>query len=224
MRSGRRRERAEPQASFPKGPVIGPLVIAGISIEEKRADELESIGVRDSKTLSPVQRTNLATKVKEISNDISIIELPPEEIDKFVLKGKKLRKLNYLEAMAMAKIISKLNPKIAYVDSSDVRAERFAEDILKLLPKKIVIVSEHHADEKYPVVSAASIIAKVTRDERVDEIRRLHGDFGSGYPSDPRTIDFLIEWFRRHGSFPSFVRKSWKTVAKIEQEVAQSKL
>jgi len=206
------------------GPVIGPLVIAGVSIEEARIDEFASIGVRDSKALTPVQRSNLAAKIRRIAHGISVVELSPEEIDEFVLKGRKLRKLNYLEATAMAKVIKKLNPTVAYVDSSDVKAERFAKDILELIPSKIRIVSEHHADVKYPVVSAASIIAKVTRDERIDEIRRRHGDFGSGYPSDPRTVDFLREWFRRRGSFPSCVRRSWKTVARIQREIGQSKL
>ncbi len=206
------------------GPVIGPLVIAGISIEKARISELVSIGVKDSKTLTPLQRSNLAVEVRNIIHDVSVVELAPKEIDEFVLKGRKLRKLNYLEATGMANVIKKLNPAIAYVDSSDVRAERFGNDILELLPRKIRIVSEHHADENYPVVSAASIIAKVTRDERIDEISKVHGEFGSGYPSDPRTIDFLREWFRRNGSFPDFVRRSWKTAAMIEQEIRQSKV
>lgn len=203
--------------------MIGPLVIAGISIEKARLGELLSIGVRDSKAITPLRRSNLAVKIRKTAHDISVLELAPKEIDEFVLKGRKLRKLNYLEATAMAKVITKLNPAIAYVDSSDVRPERFRNDILELLPRKIRIVSEHHADEKYPVVSAASIIAKVTRDERIDEISTVHGEFGSGYPSDPRTIDFLREWFRRNGSFPDFVRRSWKTIAMIEQEIRQSK-
>jgi len=204
--------------------VIGPLLIAGVSIERARTAELTSIGVRDSKALTPAQRTNLAAEIRRIAHETCFVELSPEEIDEFVLKGRKLRKLNYLEATAMAKVIERLNPTIVYVDSSDVRAERFAKDILELLPKKIRIVSEHHADEKYAVVSAASIIAKVTRDQRVDEIRMIYGDFGSGYPSDPRTVDFLREWFRSHGSFPDFVRKSWKTLARIEREIGQSRL
>ena len=184
--------------------------------------ELVSAGVRDSKTLTPLQRSRLALRIRTMVRDVSAVELAPNEIDEFVLKGRKLRKLNYLEAIAMANVIKKLNPAIAYVDSSDVQAERFANDILELLPIKIRIVSEHHADEKYPVVSAASIIAKVTRDQRIDEIKELHGEFGSGYPSDPRTIRFLKDWFRRKGSFPDFVRRSWKTSIMIEQENRQS--
>lgn len=182
------------------------------------------MGVRDSKTLTPLQRAHLADRIRSVAHDIAIVELAPSEIDEFVLKGRKLRKLNYLEAIAMAKVIAKLNPTIAYVDSSDVKADRFARDILDMLPAKVDIVSRHHADEKYVVVSAASIIAKVTRDQRIDEIRRLHGEFGSGYPSDPRTVHFLRDWFRKNGSFPDFVRKSWRTVAAIEREIGQSRL
>jgi len=206
------------------GCVIGPLVIAGVSIKKEATRELSSIGVRDSKVLSPTQRTNLAIAIRNIAHDISIVELPPEEIDEYVLKGRKLRKLNYLEATAMAKVIRKLNPAIAYVDSSDVRPERFADDIQEHLVKKIRIISEHHADQKYPVVSAASIIAKVTRDQRISEIEDQYGDFGSGYPSDERTIRFLEDWVRKHGSFPGFVRKSWKTISRIEQGIRQAKL
>lgn len=206
------------------GCVIGPLVIAGVSIKKEATRELSSIGVRDSKVLSPTQRTNLAIAIRNIAHDISIVELPPEEIDEYVLKGRKLRKLNYLEATAMAKVIRKLNPAIAYVDSSDVRPERFADDIQEHLVKRIRIISEHHADQKYPVVSAASIIAKVTRDQRIAEIEDQYGDFGSGYPSDERTIRFLEDWVRKHGSFPGFVRKSWKTISRIEQGIRQAKL
>jgi ribonuclease HII len=206
------------------GCVIGPLVIAGVSIKKEATRELSSIGVRDSKVLSPTQRTNLAIAIRNIAHDIFIVELPPEEIDEYVLKGRKLRKLNYLEATAMAKVIRKLNPAIAYVDSSDVRPERFADDIQEHLVKRIRIISEHHADQKYPVVSAASIIAKVTRDQRIAEIENQYGDFGSGYPSDERTILFLEDWVRKHGSFPGFVRKSWKTISRIEQGIRQTKL
>jgi len=166
----------------------------------------------------------MADEIRKTAQEISTVELQPKEIDKFVLKGKKLRKLNYLEATAMARVIEKLNPTIAYVDSSDVLAERFATDIQDHLPRKIKIVSEHHADQRYPVVSAASIIAKVTRDKRIDELEDQYGNFGSGYPSDPRTVGFLEMWMSKHRSFPAFVRRSWKTIARIEQVAGQKRL
>jgi ribonuclease HII len=204
--------------------VIGPLVIAGVSVKKKRIHELEAAGVKDSKMLTPGQRTRLTPIIRQIVERISITELAPEEIDEFVLRGRKLRKLNYLEARAMARVIEKLDPAIAYVDASDVRTERFAQHIQEQLSKRVRIVSEHHADEKYPVVSAASIIAKVTRDQRIEELERQYGEFGSGYPSDQRTVCFLEDWIKKHGSLPAFVRKSWKTIRRIEQETKQTRL
>jgi len=206
------------------GCVIGPLVIAGVSIKKEKIHELESIGVKDSKALTPRQRTKLATAIRQIADHISVTELTPEEIDEFVLRGKKLRKLNYLEAVAMARVIERLDPAVAYVDASDVRTERFAQDIQEQLSKRVRIVSEHHADQKYPVVSAASIIAKVTRDQRIDELERQYGKFGSGYPSDQRTVCFLEDWIKKHESLPTFVRKSWKTISRIEQGIKQTRL
>lgn len=88
----------------------------------------------------------------------------------------------------------------------------------------IKLISEHHADRVYPVVSAASIIAKVTRDEAVAVLHQQYGDFGSGYITDPKTLDFLRQWRRTHESYPPIVRVSWKTIKEIEREIGQSRL
>lgn len=202
-----------------RGPVIGPLIIAGVLINENRISELIKIGVKDSKKLSPSSRKILFNKIKELVNDYAFVEITPSQIDEVVEKGKKLYKLNFLEAKAMAKVILMLKPEVAYVDSSDVNPNRFAEQIIKELPFKIKIISEHHADEKYPVVSAASILAKVKRDETIEKIKVEYGDFGSGYPQDPKTIKFLKDWKKKHKEFPSFIRKSWKTIKRIEKEI-----
>jgi ribonuclease HII len=77
------------------------------------------------------------------------------------------------------------------------------------------LVAENKADEKYPVVSAASIIAKVTRDSVIRELHGEYGDFGSGYPSDRRTVNFVIECYARMGGFPEIVRKKWLTVRRL---------
>ncbi len=213
----------DPRRFPPLGPVIGPLVIAGISIEQKKISELQHIGVRDSKTLSANRRQVLRDKIKAAIKDCYLVELEPKEIDDVVLRGTHLRKLNYLEATSMANVIERLKPDIAYVDSSDVIPERFGRDISSMLSFEVRIISEHHADQRYPVVSAASILAKVRRDETVHELAQLYGDFGSGYPSDPRTIRFLERWFDEHGSFPDIVRKSWKTLVRIS-DTRQQKL
>jgi ribonuclease HII len=210
-----------------RGPIIGPLVIAGVLLAEDRGRELLAIGVKDSKLLTPDVRMALAGKVRGLAAKVSVVEVQPKEIDEVVLHGGRLRKLNFLEAKLMAQAISELGPEEAYVDASDVKEERYAETIREFLPaelKRIKVVSEHHADRTYPVVSAASIIAKVRRDEIVEALRGQYGNFGSGYITDPRTLDFLREWRRTHDDYPPIVRLSWKTIKEIEREFGQSRL
>ncbi len=200
-----------------RGCVIGPLVIAGVLLDESRLDELRIIGVKDSKRLSPKRRMEFAPQIEHIASRHAFFELAPPVIDRVVKRNMKLRKLNYLEAMAMAKVIRDLQPDRAYVDPSDVLPERYAKQMLRVLPEKPEMVSEHHADSKYLVVSAASILAKVRRDRIVAELRSEHGDFGSGYPHDDKTISFLEAWFRDRDWCPSFIRCSWATVKRIRR-------
>jgi ribonuclease HII len=200
-----------------RGCVIGPLVVAGVLIEEVRNGELVSLGVRDSKQLSPKRREALAVEIKAVVNKWAYFELQPWAIDKVVERAQKLRKLNYLEAMAMARVIRDLRPDIAYVDPADVVAERYGEQILGVLPWKPEVVCEKKADVKYPVVSAASILAKVRRDRIVAGYRERYGDFGSGYPSDRRTVEFLESLFEETDDIPSFIRRSWSTVRRMRR-------
>lgn len=197
-----------------RGCAIGPLVVAGILIEESGVDELRRMGVRDSKRLSPRRREALASEIEAVAR-YAYFYLQPRAIDRVVERNERLRKLNYLEAMAMARVIRDLRPDRAYVDAADVLPERFARQILRVLPEKPAMICEHRADVNYPVVSAASIIAKVRRDSIIAELRREHGDFGSGYCSDRRTISFLEAWFRREDRCPPFIRASWATVRRI---------
>jgi ribonuclease HII len=191
------------------------MVVAGISLEVDKLGSLKAIGVKDSKLLSPHVRTRLVYEIEEIATEVAYVIVHPREIDEIVMHGKKLYKLNYLEAKAMAEVIAKLRPDVAYVDASDVLEDRFERTIRGLVPFSVKIISEHYADKKYPIVSAASILAKVKRDELVEEIKVKYGDFGSGYSSDPKTRRFLIEWSRMHGAYPDFVRKSWKTIKNL---------
>jgi len=202
-----------------RGPIIGPLVIAGVLIDEKDLPKLKALGVKDSKLLSPLRREQMAVEVRQLALKCHVERLSPAEIDKVVETGRKLHRLNRLEAQTMAKVITALKPNIAYVDASDVLADRFKEHILENLSFEVEIVSEHKADVKYPVVSAASIIAKVERDHAVEKLGEKYehiGDMGSGYASDPRTIKFLEKWYARFGYSPEFVRKSWKPAKKLK--------
>jgi len=205
-----------------RGPIIGPLVIAGVTVEEKDLSRLKNLGVKDSKLLSPHKRRQLADEIKKLALQVQVIKLSPTQIDKVVKTGKKLHKLNRLEAHTMAKVIAALKPDVAYVDASDVLAERFGKHIEEKLPFKIRIISEHKADAKYVVVSAASIIAKVERDRTVEDLAKKYGDMGSGYITDPKTVEFLKKWLKIHGSYPDFVRESWKPAKRLKED-AESK-
>jgi ribonuclease HII len=210
-----------------RGPIIGPLVVAGVLLGENRDRELLAMGVKDSKLLGREVRSQLAPRVRALATKVSVVEAQPKEIDEVVLHGGKLRKLNFLEAHMMAQVISDLGPKDVYIDASDVNERRYGETVRELLPptlRDIKIVSEHHADRTYPVVSAASIIAKVRRDEAVEGLRSEYGDFGSGYITDEKTVTFLREWRRAHAEYPPIVRRSWKTIKEIELDLHQSRL
>jgi ribonuclease HII len=201
-----------------RGAVIGPLVIAGVLVKEEDLPRLREIGVRDSKLLSPHRREVLATEIRKIVRKESVVKLSPREIDVVVASGRKLHKLNYLEAQTMARVIEELRPELVYVDASDVLEERFKQHILECTSFPVNIVSEHKADRNYPVVSAASIIAKVERDTEIAELSKELGDIGSGYPSDPRTISFLKKCCEKLEEYPDFVRRSWKPAKRVMGE------
>jgi len=207
-----------------RGPVIGPLIIAGVLVEEEKVSELKELGVRDSKTLPAVKRERLAIEISHLVIESHLVELSPKALDEVVHRAPKLKRLNYLEAVAMASVIEKLRPEVAYVDASDVVPDRFGRDILGRLSYKPKIISEHYADSTYPIVSAASILAKVERDRRVQELRTQYGEFGSGYSTDERTIKFLEDYYKENKVFPPIVRRSWETLQNIVNRIEQSKL
>ncbi len=168
--------------------------------------------------LSPQKRGVLYTEILRISRVSVPFYIQPAEIDQYVRLGKKYRKLNYLEAIYMAKVVDSLDADRVIVDAADTNAGRFGRDIAGLAVKKCEIVSEHHADRNHVVVSAASIVAKVERDRAVKRLHRKYGDFGSGYPHDVRTKKFLLAWFELKGFMPDFARKSWKSWNKWLQQ------
>jgi len=187
-----------------------------VCFKESRLPYLTDIGVKDSKKLTAKRRSILAKLIKESCNSFKVIIVLPEEIDQ---REEKRITLNKLEELKMAEIIRELKPDSIYIDAVDVNEERFTQTILNLLnysPKEII--SKHKADDLFPIVSAASIIAKDKRDTLIEELKERYGDFGSGYPSDLKTTDFLREWIRKNQKIPPFARKTWATTKKIVDE------
>lgn len=207
-----------------RGPVIGPMVIAGVLIHKEGEWELKEMGVKDSKLITPSNRLMFFDEISRVSKRVHHVIVSPNRIDEYVKRDKRLEGLNLLEAEVMAEVINRLEPNVAFVDASDINEQRFGEMISSRLDSEVKVVSEHKADAKYPVVSAASVVAKVIRDREIDQLKLQYGDFGSGYTSDPRTITFLKRYYQSNKCFPPATRLSWKTVEKIKEEAKQSKL
>jgi ribonuclease HII len=192
-----------------RGPVMGPLVVAGVAIESDVP--LRQLNCRDSKKLSPERREALAPEIEKVAQS-HLIVIPAERID--VMRAE--MSLNDFEAKLFAEVIEKLHPETAYVDAADVDEIEFKRSVRRELAFDVEIVSQHNADELFPVVSAASILAKVCRDR---EMRRIEGaigrTIGSGYASDSDTIGFLEAWIREHGSLPPHTRASWDTARRL---------
>ena len=192
-----------------RGSMLGPLVIAGVSLNKSKIRKLSALGVKDSKKLTPKTREELYKKIISLVDSYYVAKISPKSIDSSVAK----HGLNQLEAKYMAKVVSKLDADTSFVDSCDVNPQRFGKEISRLSNNK-KIRSYHHADSRFIVVSAASIVAKVTRDRAIARLRVEH-DVGSGYPSDRKTISFVEKYYQSQKIIPSFVRKSWKPTQKI---------
>lgn len=203
-----------------RGPVIGPMVICGVLADETCIPSLVSLGVKDSKRLTPNRRLRLRDGIIRVAQAHLLLELSPREIDHAV----KRRKLNWLEARKMAEIIDELKPDLAYVDAPSVNARGYLRLLRRFLATDARIVAENYADERYPIVGAASILAKTRRDEVVQGYNEAYGDLGSGYPSDEVTVSFLENYYRAHRFFPEFVRLEWETRRDVLDRVMQRKL
>jgi len=204
-----------------RGPVLGPMVVCGVSVHEENLYLIESMGLKDSKKLSPKKREEFAALLEDVCR-YEMAVLLPHEIDARVESEETL---NRLEVQCFASLVRSARPNIAYLDACDVNAGRFGLDVRGLLDFEVEIISAHEADCKYPIVSAASILAKVRRDYLVEKISEEMGeDVGSGYPADVVTIEFLKSYYRKHKRLPGCCRKTWKTSAAIVADCKQSRL
>ncbi len=198
-----------------RGPILGPMYLAGVLIKETENSKLKDLGAKDSKLLVHSQRLKIAKEVKNIAK-FHIVESSPKEIDDAV----ETINLNTLEAKEAAIIINKLNnqkDKIkVIVDCPSVNTEAWKNKMVSFIDytDNLTILCEHKADFNHPVVGAASILAKVSREEAVSKIKEEFGNIGSGYPSDPVTIEF-IKSKGRDLEKTGIVRTSWATWKKM---------
>lgn len=207
-----------------RGCAIGPLVVAAAMFDEETLPTLKDIGVKDSKKISPKKRVRLEDEIKELAIDYRIHEIPPRVIDKVVLRSIPLRRLNYLETMVMAKLIRELKPDIVHMDTPDVDHNRCAEQVQSVIKYKLNVICQPRADQNYVSTGAASILAKVRRDQIIEKLKENHGDFNSGYASDRKTQSFIADYFSQHNECPDYMRKSWSTIQRYLAPIKQTKL
>ncbi|MBM3247055.1 ribonuclease HII [Candidatus Pacearchaeota archaeon] len=215
-----------------RGPVMGPMLLAGVLIPAEKQHDLKLAGAKDSKLLSPQQRERILEEIKKITKDFKFKIITPKEIDTGFGQG---LNLNQVEALAAASIINELTENLSIaqkaglkiiLDCPSINTEGWKRQLLEYVNEKKLaskIICEHKADFNYPVVSAASILAKVTRDAEIEKIKSIVGeDFGSGYPSDPTTIEFLKKYVD-NPKLKGFFRESWATFreAKLAKQVKE---
>ena len=197
-----------------KGSVLGPMVVAAVGC--RATEDLAALPIRDSKVLRPKQREALY-EILFRDFSIAIVTIDAAGIDDV----RSRMSMNECVAELHAEALTGLRPEYAYVDACDVNAERYGRTVAAHLDFPCVIVAEHRADARHKIVGAASVIAKVTRDRAIREIGEQYGKVGSGYPSDPVTIEFLRGYIREYGSPPPCARRSWKTVTNLYQKTMQ---
>ena len=195
-----------------RGCVLGPMVVGAVLVEESEQPTLTELGVRDSKRLSPKRREAIYEALTKASCTCSSVHVPPKVID--------VKSLNVIMIDQSAGFIDDHAPDVAIVDAP-TRGNGlvwYADRILAktLSTKHVKIISENKADTNHVSVAAASIVAKVLRDK---EIRKMHKkynvDFGSGYQHDPKTKEFLHDYYNTHKKLPIETRLKWSTAQNI---------
>ena len=195
-----------------RGSLLGPLAVAVVAIRAEDQLRLLEMGARDSKKLSPRTRRRVAHDISG-STDAHALLIPHWTVDSSTrARG---GNLNLLEAVAFAKLICDVRPDVAIVDAPDPRPIRFGalvEDLARSAGCSVRIVARHHADARYVIVGAASVIAKVARDDAILRYCARYGSIGSGYPHDRRTLEFVNQWRYLWGDYPYIIRRAWTTL------------
>ena len=207
-----------------RGPVVGSMMIAGVLADEDKLEELKSMGCKDSKMLSPSQREQIGKKIEITAKEIRLVEITANQIDSM----RRVMSLNEIEARKIAELIEKFEnkPDKVIIDCPDPEPSRFLARLRKYLDvKDYQFVIEHKADVNYPIVSAASIMAKLARDMHVKELGEKYGlKLGTGYSHDEEAIKAIENFLEKDGKLPPFVRKSWETSKRIVEKKEQKKL
>lgn len=209
-----------------RGPVIGPMILAGCIVDEKYEDELKAAGVKDSKLISDKKRFKLEKKIKELAHSYSVQVTMPDTITDTNIAGVKL---NELEALECAKIVNELNviddKMFVVLDCPSPNLEAWGNYFKSHVKKldNLTVSSEHKADLNHISAGCASILAKCERERQMDKLKEEYPGIGSGYPADPKTKAFLAKYGKKYADKNIF-RKTWSTYIKAVEGEKQATL
>lgn len=209
-----------------RGPVIGPMILAGCVIDERHEDFLRDLGVKDSKLISQKKRVELEKEIKRIAHSFSIRVVSADTITETNQAG---LLLNELEASMAAEIINEINiledqiHTVLDCPSPNLdKWKQFLESKIKKIDN-LIISCEHRADFNHISVGCASILAKCERERQMEKLREIYPDIGSGYASDKVTTKFVETYFKEHADKGIF-RKNWGTYKRFSEVDSQQKL
>ncbi|CAE6461286.1 unnamed protein product [Rhizoctonia solani] len=203
-----------------RGPVLGPLVYGIAYCPLEYMETLKTMGFADSKVLNHATRATLLETLASDPTELawSVRVIAPQDISSGMLRHPPTN-LNEQSKEATVSLIrdviaSGIDIAEIYVDALGPSVP-YQQYLSKLFPAAKVTVCPK-ADSLYPIVSAASIAAKVTRDAWIEnwvftEPGEWNMAMGSGYPSDPNTKAWLKAVCEPTFGFPSIVRFSWGT-------------
>ncbi|KAI9013028.1 ribonuclease H-like domain-containing protein [Gaertneriomyces semiglobifer] len=210
-----------------RGPVLGPMVYAVSYVPVSLKDKLAEIGFADSKILKEEQRDELFDRIQENEEWLGwgAHTCSPQDISEGMLRGAKynLNELAHDTTIGMIRHLLSVDVQIAEVFIDTVGPPATYQAKLSNLFPRIKFTVAKKADSLYPCVSAASIVAKVTRDSILRHWEFVEPSlnesvskaFGSGYPSDPNTVNWLKDNFDPVFGYPRVIRFSWSTCTKI---------
>jgi ribonuclease HII len=206
-----------------RGCVLGPMVMCAFALPVELEPQLKPMGVKDSKLLVHPVRVKLEQELTRMGTAVLEV-ISAEEI---TLAMRKNTSLNELEAKRLAQGLKTLWLQApfskVFIDSPDPVPDKFEKRVRKYGDFEFQIVSRNKADRDYPVVGAASIFAKVRRENEVAKIKGelaaqgITDDFGSGYSHDPLTIAFLAK-HHRQPALQMHIRHEWETAKRLKTE------
>jgi ribonuclease HII len=190
-----------------RGPAIGPMVMAAVAIDSKTAAVLTRKGLRDSKSFGAGEdahavRVELAAEIRKRAVFIATLEIEHDEIDRRVCKGE----LNCLEREMAGKLIE----QAPACDKIIADGKRMFQALTLRYEQ---FMSLDRAEEHHASVAAASVIAKVIRDDRFNRIRgryepELGPITGGGY-ANAATRKWVRAYVEKYGRLPEEARRSW---------------